>query len=147
MDNILSNNGTDDHCVEFVRLGGLEPLYNLLNMANFPLEFPLMPACQSIAQVCKSIAVSSFLTFRKESCFLFFQFLPWFIFAGKIISKGPFWRYKQINAIFDSTDVENVYIMWYLDMKIGVSWTCSGVTTFGKNEFLLLRGFISLVNY
>merc|ERR1711962_885026 len=57
LDNILSNNGTDDHCVEFVQLGGLVPLYKLLNIPNFPLEFPMMPACQSIAQVCKSVAV------------------------------------------------------------------------------------------
>ncbi|XP_065656940.1 E3 ubiquitin-protein ligase HUWE1 isoform X2 [Hydra vulgaris] len=55
LDSILSNNGTDDHCVEFVKLGGLEPLFKLLSMTNFPLEFPLMPACQSVAQVCKSI--------------------------------------------------------------------------------------------
>ena len=73
MDNILSNNGTDDHCVEFVRLGGLEPLYNLLNMANFPLEFPLMPACQSVAQVCKSIAVSRF--WHCEKNYFFFSIL------------------------------------------------------------------------
>ncbi|XP_066927721.1 E3 ubiquitin-protein ligase HUWE1-like isoform X2 [Clytia hemisphaerica] len=59
LDNILSNNGTDDHCVEFVRLDGLQPLYGLLQMPNFPLEFPLMTACQSIAQVSKSIAMLS----------------------------------------------------------------------------------------
>eukprot|EP00794_Sanderia_malayensis_P006098 gene6098-6802_t len=59
LENILSNNGTDDHCTEFVSLGGLEPLLDLLNLANMPLEFPLLPACQSLSAVCKSIVVLS----------------------------------------------------------------------------------------
>ncbi len=59
LENILSNNGTDDHCTEFISLGGLSPLLGLLNLANMPLEFPLLPACQSLAAVCKSIVVSA----------------------------------------------------------------------------------------
>ena len=58
MDSILSNNSTDDHCREFVRLGGLEPLINILGLPNLPLDFVSSPACQSVSGVCKSILVS-----------------------------------------------------------------------------------------
>ena len=58
VDSILSNNSTDDHCREFVRLGGLEPLINILGLPNLPLDFISSPACQSVSGVCKSILVS-----------------------------------------------------------------------------------------
>jgi len=57
LENILSNQGTDDHCTEFISLHGLSPLLGLLNLSNMPLEFPLLPACQSVAAVCKSIVI------------------------------------------------------------------------------------------
>ena len=58
MDSILSNNSTDDHCREFVRLGGLEPLITILGLPNLPLDFVSSPACQSVSGVCKSVLVS-----------------------------------------------------------------------------------------
>ena len=58
VDSILSNNSTDDHCREFVRLGGLEPLINILGLPNLPLDFVSSQACQSVSGVCKSILVS-----------------------------------------------------------------------------------------
>ena len=71
MDSILSNNSTDDHCREFVRLGGLDPLINILGLPNLPLDFVTSPACQSVSGVCKSILVGidflSFLSVRVES--------------------------------------------------------------------------------
>lgn len=63
VDSILSNNSTDDHCREFVRLGGLEPLINILGLPNLPLDFVSSPACQSVSGVCKSILVS-----KTEDC-------------------------------------------------------------------------------
>ena len=64
MDSILSNNSTDDHCREFVRLGGLDPLINVLGLPNLPLDFVTSPACQSVSGVCKSILVGiDFLSF------------------------------------------------------------------------------------
>ena len=60
VDSILSNNSTDDHCREFVRLGGLDPLINILGLPNLPLDFVTSPACQSVSGVCKSILVSMF---------------------------------------------------------------------------------------
>ena len=64
MDSILSNNSTDDHCREFVRLGGLDPLINILGLPNLPLDFVTSPACQSVSGVCKSILVGiDFLSF------------------------------------------------------------------------------------
>lgn len=59
VDSILSNNSTDDHCREFVRLGGLEPLINILGLPNLPLDFISSPACQSVSGVCKSILMLS----------------------------------------------------------------------------------------
>lgn len=61
MDSILSNNSTDDHCREFVRLGGLEPLINILGLPNLPLDFVSSQACQSVSGVCKSILVSIYI--------------------------------------------------------------------------------------
>ncbi len=52
---ILSNNTTDDHCKEFVKQKGLEPLLMILSLPNLPIDFPSSTACQSVAQVCKAI--------------------------------------------------------------------------------------------
>lgn len=58
VDAILSNNSTDDHCREFVKQKGLTPLLKILQLPNLPIDFPLSPACLSVASVCKSILVS-----------------------------------------------------------------------------------------
>ena len=55
VDAILSNNSTDDHCKEFVKQSGLEPLMGILGLPNLPIDFPAQPACQSVGAVCKSI--------------------------------------------------------------------------------------------
>jgi E3 ubiquitin-protein ligase HUWE1 len=55
VDAILSNNSTDDHCREFVSQKGLVPLMGVLGLPNLPVDFPVQPACQSVAAVCKSI--------------------------------------------------------------------------------------------
>lgn len=55
VDAILSNNSTDDHCREFVSQKGLVPLMGVLGLPNLPVDFPIQPACQSVAAVCKSI--------------------------------------------------------------------------------------------
>ncbi len=55
---ILSNNATDDHCREFVNQDGLNPLMGVLGLPNLPIDFPSSPACQSVANVCKSVLVS-----------------------------------------------------------------------------------------
>lgn len=57
IDAILSNNSTDDHCREFVKQKGLEPLLNILRLPNLPIDFPLTPACLSVSSVCKSLQV------------------------------------------------------------------------------------------
>lgn len=57
VDAILSNNSTDDHCREFVKQNGLIPLLNILQLPNLPIDFPMSPACLSVASVCKSILV------------------------------------------------------------------------------------------
>ena len=58
VDAILCNNSTDDHCREFVSQGGLTPLMKILGLPNLPIDFPVSPACQAVAAVCKSILVS-----------------------------------------------------------------------------------------
>ncbi|XP_032797159.2 LOW QUALITY PROTEIN: E3 ubiquitin-protein ligase HUWE1 [Daphnia magna] len=55
VDAILSNNSTDDHCREFVSQRGLIPLMGILGLPNLPVDFPVTPACQAVAAVCKSI--------------------------------------------------------------------------------------------
>ena len=55
VDAILSNNSTDDHCREFVHQRGLIPLMGILGLPNLPVDFPVTPACQAVAAVCKSI--------------------------------------------------------------------------------------------
>lgn len=57
VDAILSNNSTDDHCREFVQQKGLVPLMSILGLPNLPVDFPVSPACQAVASVCKSILV------------------------------------------------------------------------------------------
>jgi E3 ubiquitin-protein ligase HUWE1 len=60
---ILSNNSTDDHCREFVTLGGLRPLLSILALPNFPVtsfNSPITATAQAVASVCKSILVSFF---------------------------------------------------------------------------------------
>ncbi|RWS15637.1 E3 ubiquitin-protein ligase HUWE1-like protein, partial [Dinothrombium tinctorium] len=55
VDAVLSNNSTDDHCREFVKQHGLEPLLKIFQLPNLPIDFPLTPACSSVTNVCKSI--------------------------------------------------------------------------------------------
>lgn len=58
---ILSNNSTDDHCREFVNLGGLKPLLSILALPNLPVtsfNSPITATAQAVASVCKSILVS-----------------------------------------------------------------------------------------
>lgn len=60
---ILSNNSTDDHCREFVNLGGLRPLLSILSLPNFPVTSfnpPITATAQAVASVCKSILVCFF---------------------------------------------------------------------------------------
>ena len=52
---ILSNNSTEDHCKEFVALGGLKYVVKLLSMPNLPADYAVTPAAQAVANVCKSI--------------------------------------------------------------------------------------------
>ena len=62
---ILSNNSTDDHCREFVNLGGLKSLLSILALPNLPvtsLNSPITATAQSVASVCKSILVSFLIT-------------------------------------------------------------------------------------
>lgn len=64
---ILSNNSTDDHCREFVTLGGLKPLLSILALPNFPVtsfNSPITATAQAVASVCKSILVSIILMDR-----------------------------------------------------------------------------------
>ena len=55
---ILSNNTTDDHCLEFVTQKGLVPLMGIFGLPNLPIDFPASPSCQAVSSVCKSILVS-----------------------------------------------------------------------------------------
>lgn len=60
---ILSNNSTDDHCREFVTLGGLRPLLSILALPNFPVtsfNSPITATAQAVASVCKAILVNTF---------------------------------------------------------------------------------------
>ena len=63
IDAILSNNSTDDHCREFISLGGLPPLLMILSMPNLPVDYPALSAAQAVATVCKSILVTIFMRF------------------------------------------------------------------------------------
>ncbi|CAF4182302.1 unnamed protein product, partial [Adineta steineri] len=51
---VISNNPTDDHGKEFVKLGGLKSLLNILQMKNLPIDFPSSKACHCVAALCKS---------------------------------------------------------------------------------------------
>lgn len=55
LDAILSNNSTDDHCQEFLKQNGLQPLYMLLELPNLPADFPITTSCLAVANVFKSI--------------------------------------------------------------------------------------------
>ncbi|KAF5283384.1 hypothetical protein FQA39_LY04760 [Lamprigera yunnana] len=55
IDAILSNNSTDDHCREFVALGGLQPLLRILALPNLPVDCPVTISAQAVSSVCKSI--------------------------------------------------------------------------------------------
>lgn len=66
---ILSNNSTDDHCREFVTLGGLRPLLSILALPNFPVtsfNSPITATAQAVASVCKSILVGNFFFFSNK---------------------------------------------------------------------------------
>jgi E3 ubiquitin-protein ligase HUWE1 len=68
---ILSNNSTDDHCREFVTLGGLKPLLSILSLPNLPVtsfNSPITATAQAVASVCKSILVSRKYYFAKTLC-------------------------------------------------------------------------------
>ena len=73
---ILSNNSTDDHCREFVALGGLRPLLSILALPNFPVtsfNSPITATAQAVAAVCKSILVrfcNNFLLITQLTKFL-----------------------------------------------------------------------------
>ena len=54
VEGVISNNTTDDHGKEFVRLGGLKPLLDILQMKNLPIDFPSSQACQCVAALCKA---------------------------------------------------------------------------------------------
>lgn len=54
VEGVISNNTTDDHGKEFVKLGGLKPLLDILQMKNLPIDFPSSQACQCVAALCKS---------------------------------------------------------------------------------------------
>jgi E3 ubiquitin-protein ligase HUWE1 len=74
---ILSNNSTDDHCREFVTLGGLRPLLSILALPNFPVtsfNSPITATAQAVASVCKSILVS-FSVLRSSSALTNSSFL------------------------------------------------------------------------
>ena len=57
VEGVISNNTTDDHGKEFVKLGGLKPLLDILQMKNLPIDFPSSQACQAVAGLCKSTLV------------------------------------------------------------------------------------------
>lgn len=65
---ILSNNSTEDHCKEFVALGGLKYVVKLLSMPNLPADYAVTPAAQAVANVCKSILVCLKLISISNSC-------------------------------------------------------------------------------
>ena len=58
VEGVISNNTTDDHGKEFVNLGGLKPLLEILQMKNLPIDFPSSQACQCVGALCKSTLVS-----------------------------------------------------------------------------------------
>jgi E3 ubiquitin-protein ligase HUWE1 len=70
VEGVISNNTTDDHGKEFVRLGGLKPLLDILQMKNLPIDFPSSQACQCVATLCKFTLVSD--NIQQNSLFLIF---------------------------------------------------------------------------
>ena len=58
VEGVICNNTIDGHGKEFVKLGGLKPLLDILQMKNLPIDFPSSQACQSVAGLCKSTLVS-----------------------------------------------------------------------------------------
>lgn len=69
---ILSNNSTEDHCKEFVALGGLKYIVKLLSLPNLPADYAVTPAAQAVANVCKSILVSIYRNSLNFSLLFFF---------------------------------------------------------------------------
>ena len=57
VDAIMGNSTADDHCMEFITQGGLEPLFQILRLPNLPVDFPTSPACQSVSSVCTILLV------------------------------------------------------------------------------------------
>lgn len=109
LENILSNQGTDDHCAEFITHDGLSPLLGLLNLPNMPLEFPLLPACQSVAAVCKSIVVSSLLGYLGCLClYVTFRLMGSFVFARHVITE--LWNLMRKSRILGSVAFKSCYI-------------------------------------
>lgn len=58
VDAIMGNSTADDHCMEFITQGGLEPLFTILRLPNLPVDFPTSQACQSVSSVCTILLVS-----------------------------------------------------------------------------------------
>jgi E3 ubiquitin-protein ligase HUWE1 len=71
VEGVISNNTTDDHGKEFVKLGGLKPLLDILQMKNLPIDFPSSQACQCVAALCKSTLVSAFIRTQTDHNMLF----------------------------------------------------------------------------
>ena len=103
MDSILSNNSTDDHCREFVRLGGLEPLINVLGLPNLPLDFVSSQACQSVSGVCKSILVSICIVD------VVVQIFPWL----KIFQTSLIFTFLCLKSITIIRDKEKQKLNWF----------------------------------
>lgn len=79
---IVSNNATDDHCQEFQTNGGLPILFQLLHLPALPMDFPSSPACQSVANLVKSILVRVEVDYYIHSVVWFdkdisLSILPW----------------------------------------------------------------------
>ena len=103
VDSILSNNSTDDHCREFVRLGGLEPLINILGLPNLPLDFVSSQACQSVSGVCKSILVSICIVD------VVVQIFPWL----KIFQTSLIFTFLCLKSITIIRDKEKQKLNWF----------------------------------
>lgn len=68
----LVKNTTGDHGKEFVKLGGLKPLLDILQMKNLPIGFSSSQACQCVATLCQSILVSDNIPIIIQQKLLFY---------------------------------------------------------------------------